>query len=156
MQPARATVVRHEEPAVVAEQEPVRIGRIDDQLVVIEVQRAAVGVVQSEDAVPESTPGGSAIERLEAAVAEDIDVIGVPRVHAHVGELPAEDAEDLVQVLGVHLTPVLAAIVGAIHCAADERSILHRGRRAIVDEEIEHLGLAGRDVDAGAAEEPVR
>ena len=62
MQPTLARIVRHEQSAVVAEQEAVGVRRIDDQFVVIEMQRAPWGVLHAEDFIAQSPPGGTAVE----------------------------------------------------------------------------------------------
>ena len=155
VQPRARPVVRHEQPAVVAEQHAARVRRIDPDLVLVEVQHLAPRVVHAQDLLAELLIGAPAVLRAQAAVAEDVDLVLVVRRHAHVAELPAVDAEDGIEILLVHLAPALAAVVRAVDLAAHEVAALRPGR-LVVEERVDHLRVARRHVEAGAPHRPRR
>ena len=57
VQPARTGIVRHEQPAVIAKQQALGIRRVDDEFVMIEMQRPALRLMQAQDLRTDPTPG---------------------------------------------------------------------------------------------------
>ncbi len=100
--------------------------------------------------MPELPVGAPAVLRAQAAVAQDVDLVGVGGRHVHVTELPAVDAEDRIQIRFVDLAPALAAVVRAVDLAAHDRAAV-RPRRLVVHERVDDLRIARRHVQARAA-----
>ena len=116
-------------------------------LVLVEVQHLPARVVHAQDLVPELPVGAPAVLRSQAAVPEDVDLVGVVGRHAHVAELPAVDAEDRIEVLLVDLAPALAAVVRAVDLAADDVAAVLPGR-LVVDVGVDDLRVVRRHVEA--------
>ena len=156
MQPALARIVGEKQPAVVAQEQALRVGRINDQLMVIQMQRTPRRLLHPQNPIPEALECRAAVPGLEGVIAQDIEMVCVARVHADIRELPAKRPENVVEIVGVYLAPALACIVGAVDLAAHKRPVFLRARSAVVEIEIESLRAFWRNGDTGPPQKPRR
>ena len=135
VQPRLAAIVGREHAAVVSEQQMIRVGRIDPQLVVVEVHDEAARFVQPPDGLADPGIGASSVGGMERPVPKDINLLRILRRDVDVAELPPIDAEDVPQILRVRLVPCVAAVIRAIHLAADIRAVASAAgeRRPVVE-----------------------